>query len=156
MMRLPNLVAALVASLPALAAPPPLEWDPADHGADIVASGASLVRNPPHGSVWEMARSTTSQSTGLRTVQIAVDSTGACDNIMVGVANGAARVGESLGANANSIGYWSNGNTFVNGAKGGVMPGAYGSGDTVAIQVDFDAKSVRFRRNASDWSDAVP
>jgi lysophospholipase L1-like esterase len=156
MMRLPSFIAGLLACLPALAAPPALEWDPADHGADIVASGASLVRNPPHGSVWEMARSSTSQSTGVRTAQIAVDSTGACDNIMVGVANGAARVGESLGASANSIGYWSNGNTFVNGAKGSVMPPAYGAGDTVAIQVDFDAQSVKFRKNAGAWSDAVP
>lgn len=152
MARITSLLAGLLASSCALAAPPPLAWDPADHGGDIVASGASLVRNPPGGSVWEMARSSTTQSTGVRTVQIAVDSTGTCDNIMVGVANGAARIGDSLGADTNSIGYWSNGNTFFNGTKSPAAPGAYSARDTVGIQVDFGAKTARFQKNGGPWS----
>jgi len=117
----------------------------ADHASEIVASGSSLVRHPPNGSVWQAARSATSQSTGVRTVQIAVDSTGACNNIMVGVANGMAKMVEPLGATTNSIGYWSSGNTFFNNEKGAVVPEAYGAGDTLGIQV---AKQVFADLNA--------
>ena len=142
------LLAELATCLCACAAPPALEWDPADHGSDMVASGRALVRNPPGLTTWQTARSRTSQSGGVRTVHIAIDDPAL--GTMVGVTNGRTSVALSLGEDGNSIGYWSVGATRMN--LTGVSLPAFAAGDVVGIQADLDAHVVRFRRNDAEWS----
>lgn len=143
--------AALFLSFAANAAPPALQWDVADHGGEMVISAGGITRSTALGPAWETARSHTSQSVGARTVQIAIDSIGA-GAVMVGVANGKTSIAASLGTNTNSVGYWNNGNTYYGGTWGGVVPGAYTAGDTLGIQVDLAARTVRFQRNGAAWS----
>jgi lysophospholipase L1-like esterase len=145
------LLVLLVASLAAGAAPPSLEWDASDHGGNMVASGARLIRNSPFGSPWQTARSIISQSGGVRTVEIAIESMDD-GQVMVGIANGKASIEAPLGVDSNSLGYWSNGNTWFKGAWGSVVPGSFSAGDVVGLQVDFRAKTVIFRKNSGAWS----
>jgi lysophospholipase L1-like esterase len=144
-------LAALFLSFAASASPPAVQWDVADHGGEMVISAGSITRSTAMGPAWETARSHTSQSVGTRTVQIAIDATGT-GAVMVGVANGKANISASLGANTNSVGYWSNGNTYYGGTWGGVVPGAYTTGDTIGIQADLTAHTVRFQKNGGVWS----
>jgi lysophospholipase L1-like esterase len=135
------------------AAPPALTWDVSDHGGEMVVSGTSISRTLPAGPPWELARSRDSQNSGVRTVTFAIETL--LGQAMVGIANGKAPIDASLGTNANSIGYWSNGNTLSRGTWGGSFPGAFMAGDTLGMQVDFIRQTVRFRINTNDWSDPL-
>lgn len=136
------------------AAPPSLQWDASDHGGELVVSGGSLARMSNFGPAWETARSFTPQTSGVRTVTFGIDTLLAPASLMVGVTNGITPISASLGSSANSVGYWSNGNTLVNGAFG-VFVGAYSPGDTVGVQADLDANTVKFSHNGGAWSSAI-
>jgi hypothetical protein len=110
-----------------------LEWDAADHGSALVASGAASS-NPPYGPPWEAARSRTSQATGLRTIEISIDALDSASHDRTGERAGFG--GGVARGRYNSVGYWSNGNTRFNGTWGMWCP-ALGQGDIVGVQVDF-------------------
>src|SRR5258706_8719726 len=131
-----GLIAGLLLGFEAMAAPAPLEWDAADHGGDMVASGRTVTRMPPAHTTWETARSRTAQSTGLRTVQIAIDAAGL--GVMVRATNAKTSVALSLGEDGDSVGYWSVGATRTTAIGDTLALAEYGVGDVIGIQVDLD------------------
>jgi lysophospholipase L1-like esterase len=135
------------------AVPPALVWSPTDHSEFIAVSGSGAERLTLFGSPWTLARSDTSQSTGIRVIQAVVAQIGA--GVQIGFANGAASPNDYAGSDNNSISYWSNGNVVKGGgwALTGIDP--YTTGDTVGMTVDFAAHTVKFQKNGGAWSATV-
>jgi len=148
-----SILAGLLVALGALAAqaaPPTVQWDLADHGPQMIVSGGSITLSSSS-TGWETARSLRPQSSGMRTVHIAVDNIGG-GQVAIGIANGKTQLVTQIGQDINSVGYLSTGNTLANGAWGGDSPGPYTTGDVVGVRVDFAAHTVKFQRNGGKWS----
>ena len=109
-------------------------------GADITLSNSDLTATKA-AETWQSAgMSASAKTTGKFST---VFSIGAGTNWMVGLANASFGTGSFLGADANSIGYNSDGNLYTAGS-----PAAFGAGFllgyTIKVEVDTDAETADF------------
>jgi hypothetical protein len=128
------------------------KWSPTDHSEFYTISGTNnetATRNSAFGGTNTFCRSDTAQTAGARDVFILIGQMGSA-GFLVGLANGAE--GTYVGATNNSIGYWAQGNTFINAGFGAVSPPSYTTGDTIGIRADLDANTVAFNKNGGAWS----
>jgi lysophospholipase L1-like esterase len=128
------------------ASPPTIIFAPTDHTAQIAVSAGTAVRTNNLGGYWNVARSDTAQSVGVRYVEFQIDNLGGTFGVSVGVASGAAPLNQRVGYDMNGVAYWSGGNTIKNNTWAGVMPPAYVAGDHIGMWVDFGAHTVKFAR----------
>lgn len=134
----------------------PVVWSPTDHSlyVDISVSRRMATRNNVLGGAWHSARSDTSQSSGIRSVQFTIVNVGG-GGCQVGVCNGAESFYDYVGVTNNGVSYLSNGNAIKNAAFTGTMPGTYTTGDVIGMVVDLDAHTVKFNKNGGAYSPTI-
>jgi len=136
----------------------PVVWNPATSSDQIIVSGPQnrTANRTEFGGPYISAKSATSQSAGLRYVEVHVDILGSPGTI-IGVAGTAASSGSHPGADNFGVGYANNyGAYYKGGGSSGVNnPGAYVTGDVIGILVDFTAKTVKMNLNNGTFSATV-
>lgn len=129
----------------------PISFSPTDHSEFLTISGSNLVatRSSIFGSGSVLARSNTSQNNGTRLITFSIIRVAGL--VSCGIGNGAAALGSYAG-DANSAGYRSGGNVFLNNGfapvNGGPNVPSYMTGDSIRMQVDLDAQTLQFAKNA--------
>lgn len=144
-------MALMVLGFGAQAVPP--TWSPTDRNQAIAVTADTATRNNVHGGGWVSVRSDLFASSGIHTVYFYVANLG--PQMEVGIAN-AANV-TYLGQDANSIGYRQNGGVQKGGAWVALspQPPPFTTGDTLGMQIDFVALTVKFNKNGGAWSGAT-
>lgn len=131
-------------------------WNPADKGADIGLSGGDLVvTNTSGGGSWQSARATVGKSTGKFKVEILVEGAGSPgQDVIVGIGTDAASVSQFVGQNANSWGLHGNagGTRWHSGAGTASFGADFQEGGIVAVLLDLDAMTVKFRYNGGSYT----
>jgi hypothetical protein len=118
-------------------------WNSGDKNAAITLSAGNLDAATNTAS-YSMVRATHSKTSGKWYFEVKVINTGNVAHI--GWANATASLSNQLGADTNSVAYYTSGSFFYNGSVPG-SSGAWATNDIIQVCVDADAGKVWFGRN---------
>lgn len=152
-------IAMALVCLGAQAAPAPLTWSSTDHSEFTATSGASATRLVG-GGAYQLSRSDTPQSVGVRTVAISVTSIGSLSGVsgpglLLGVGNTKSPTNVYAGFDNNGVSLSWNGNVYKGGGYAGVSLSSYTTGDVIGMTVDLNAHTVKFNKNGGLYSATV-
>ena len=137
----------------------PLVWSPTDHSQFITISSANSVatRNSTAGGATALARSDTSQSSGVRYVEFTIlqIGNGAGVSMEVGCCNGSVGLNTYPGSSNNGVSYRPGGTVVKNAANALTGQPAYTTGDVIGMVVDLDLHTVKFNKNGGAYTSTV-
>lgn len=130
-------------------------WNPADIGSGLVLSNANRTAtgNGAAGT-WRGARANRSVTSGKWYWEVRLDTMGAGDAFVAGVANASATLTNYLGSDANGWGYIAASGLKVNNASTAAYGAAYAAGDVIGVKLDLDAGTLEFLKNNSSQGTA--
>jgi hypothetical protein len=131
-------------------------WDSAFNTFTVSYSAADkTATHTGFGTTGRNILATTSQSSGTHTASVVATDVLVNTFYCIGLAgNSVATVG-NLGVDANlSVGYYADGSVKLNSATVATLA-SYTDGDTIDLEYDFSAETVRFRKNGGSWSSTV-
>jgi lysophospholipase L1-like esterase len=141
---------------------PPIQWQAYGNGLGVVPEGYPrlLATRVNTSGAGRSVRSSTSQFSGKRYVELLLEEVGTQGGCIIGVAGAAFDPDGVVGydAGGDSIGYTGTyGNLIQSSAPTGVdYPGGpFANGDTVGVLIDFTAETVQFNLNGGAWSNTV-
>jgi uncharacterized protein YmfQ (DUF2313 family) len=131
--------------------------DPARKSADVTLSNGNLTAIKTGTDGTNSWAASTSNGTGITLyAEVHFDASILPSSCGFGIANATESNPAYVGGTPNSFGYFPNGIVYTNGAFAGIAA-AYTTGDTLAIAVDLNAQTVRFRNVSRDttWSSSI-
>lgn len=135
---------------------PPITWNPSDKSSRVALSVSNSVarKNAGTTATWDMARATLGRSSGKYYFEVrCLRTSGADNNIMVGIANSSAPLDTAAGfpgGDANGYGmYVLNGQKYHNGVNT-AYSSAWDGDTTIGVSVDFPAGKI-WLANENTW-----
>jgi hypothetical protein len=142
-------------SAPAGGGGPALTLNPSDKDAAVTLSGGNLTASIAPTGGYNDVRATTAKTSGKWYFEILVNSVSSVEP-GVGLANGTASLSNFLGADANSVGYYSSGFVGFNGASVGWSGSTYTALDRIGVAMDIGNNRVYFAKNNTWQNSADP
>jgi len=125
----------------------PTVWNSGDMSANVVLSGGNLTaaaNSTANGGV----RATSSRTTGKVYFEVTTGGTIGNAGVGIGTASSSLTTGSANEAYLN-VG---NGTVFINGASPGIASGAFASGNTACVAIDFGNARIWWRLNNNVWN----
>ena len=121
-------------------------WNPADIGSGLSLSNGNLTVTS---SGVGLTRTAISKSSGKWYWEVSADSV--TTNMVIGVADGSANVGDYTGSNPDGWGLYGNHGVLHDGAliDSGAGFAAYVQGDIIGCALDMDAQTIQFYKNGA-------
>jgi lysophospholipase L1-like esterase len=132
----------------------PALWSPTDADSPLFSISADLTTaslSSAPGANLVLIRSNTQQSYGVSYVEFKI--LAASSSLAVGLAAGYVITNDTIGSDANSVGYRRDYSQILLNNVGGVTsPGAYNAGDIIGMLVNFTANTVQFNLNGGAFN----
>lgn len=116
-----------------------------------LSNGSRTLEQISANAFGDSSRSVAHHSTGVYYNETLINEAAGTDNVAVGVCNSSFDLTNNPLGDANSAGYYSDGNiyTTVSILNTGVT---YTTGDRIGVEIDVGAKTMRVRKNGGSWS----
>ena len=135
---------------------PATTWNPADKSSQIVLSNGDLTAtNNGATYTFHSVRATQSRTSGVRTYVVTAGARSGGPIGLVGFANGTQVLAAAIGETVNGVSYTNtSGNVRHNGVTLATLA-TWITGDVITAEIDIDASTVRFKKNAGAFSAAL-